>query len=417
VLGGAAGVCLTGPGLISIGVIPALNYGLVQGALAAIAGFTSSGYVANRYFTDDSDGNYDLTLKWITMELFKVYKVKMKTANPKKLEEVEDHLNNDTIYSNEVALLEMFDKKEGLKNFKDSGIGHCTEESQSNILKRIECIEIVHEIRCILATQCFIGVIGLQDSGKTTLINKIWGFVGKTGLFEHTEVPVLYQINRKIHVIDFPGNNSLDYYGKTFSICGAMSNLIIVVVPFTGDISEIVSKEVANVYEVMAGSESCRVIICINKCGYHLQELKAEKKSIDFLKERFSSKLNKHFIQGNNDEKECKIEVKKEHLLITDWNVTEEGKEFGIENVESVKEIIKNYLVELNIINKNHTTELQSAVSPPTTTTTTTTKTTTTTEVKKEHLLITDWNVTEEEKEFGIENVEIVNEIIKNYLS
>jgi hypothetical protein len=38
----------------------------------------------------------------------------------------------------------------------------------------------------------------------------------------------LTQISEKVYVVDFPGSNSLDYHSKTFSICGAMNNLILV---------------------------------------------------------------------------------------------------------------------------------------------------------------------------------------------
>jgi hypothetical protein len=34
----------------------------------------------------------------------------------------------------------------------------------------------------------------------------------------------------------FSGSNSLDNHAKTFSICGAMNNMIILVIPFTGDV-------------------------------------------------------------------------------------------------------------------------------------------------------------------------------------
>ena len=76
-------------------------------------------------------------------------------------------------------------------------------------------------------------------------MNKIWGLKGKTGLFEHTDVPEMHQITSKLNIVDFPGSNSLDYHAKTFSICGAMNNLIIIIVPFTGDVSNIVSGEVS----------------------------------------------------------------------------------------------------------------------------------------------------------------------------
>ena len=116
--------------------------------------------------------------------------------------------------------------------------------------------------------------------------NKVWGLHGKTGLFAHTDVPVMHRITSKVtintfnifeilvilpqkiallpfntcvlntlliqvNVIDFPGSNSLDYHAKTFSICGAMNNLIIVILPFTGDVSALVSEEVAKVFQVI----------------------------------------------------------------------------------------------------------------------------------------------------------------------
>ena len=64
-------------------------------------------------------------------------------------------------------------------------------------------------------------------------------------------------------MVDFPGSNSLDYHSKTFSICGAMNNMVIVVVPFSGDVSEIHSQEIAKVFGVMKGSDSTRVILCM----------------------------------------------------------------------------------------------------------------------------------------------------------
>ena len=103
--------------------------------------------------------------------------------------------------------------------------------------------------------------------GKTTLGNRIWGIGGRTGLFKHTEVPITYQVNNKLYVVDFPGSNSLNDHAKTFSICGAMNNLIIVLIPFTGDISQMVSDELSKVFTVMQGSDSSQVILCINKCG------------------------------------------------------------------------------------------------------------------------------------------------------
>ena len=361
VVGGGAVAYLAGPGLLLVGAVEAVNMG---GAVAAgVAGSAGAGYAANRYFTEAiADRNYVQVLRWITAELFRVYSLAMQEANPRRLEEVSDLRDDDSTYSNEKALLLMFDKEKGIENFNGSGIEGSTEQSKTDLLQRIECIEAVHNIRNILATQCFIGLVGLQDSGKTTLLNKVWGFHGKTGLFSHTDFPVVHQVTRKVHVIDFPGSNSLDYHAKTFSICGAMNNMIIVLVPFSGDVSEAVSSEVAKVFQVMAGSESSRVLVCINKCELYLEKLRQElgKKDspINFMKERYAAKLNEHFNSS------C-IRVKKEHLLFTDWEVSESGRMFGIEGVDEVKEFIKDHLIELNVVGKNDISELEAAVSPP----------------------------------------------------
>ena len=361
VVGGGAVAYLAGPGLLLIGAIEAVNIG---GAMAAgVAGAGGAGYAANRFFTEAiADRNYVQVLKWITAELYKVYSLHMKEINPKRLEEVSDLRDDDSIYSNEKALLLMFNKEKGIENFNGSGIEKSNEKSKMDLLKRIDCIEIVHKIRNILATQCFIGLVGLQDSGKTTLLNKIWGFSQRIGMFSHTDYPVLHQITNKVHIIDFPGSNSLDYHSKTFSICGAMNNMIIVLVPFSGDVSDLVSNEIAKVFEVMAGSESSRVVVCINKCEMYLDKLKKELKDeedpIRFMKERYASKLNEHFTNSY-------IRIKKEHLLFTDWEVSTHGRQFGIEGVEEIKEYIKDHLIELNVINKDDVSELEATVSPP----------------------------------------------------
>ena len=57
--------------------------------------------------------------------------------------------------------------------------------------------------------------------------------------------------------------------------------------------------------------------------------------------------------------------MKREHLLFTDWEVTNEGKMFGIDGVDKIKEIIKQNLVTLNVISNDKRAELESAVSPP----------------------------------------------------
>merc|ERR1712226_747107 len=113
--------------------------------------------------------------------------------------------------------------------------------------------------------------------------------------------------------------------------------------PFTGDVSDIVSRELAKVYEAMIGSESSRIIICVNKTALHLKDMRRELSDygspIDYMKDRYISKLNEHFSDKN-------IQVKKEHIFFTDWKAGQEARDFGIESIEDIKELIKQYLVE-----------------------------------------------------------------------
>ena len=79
-----------------------------------------------------------------------------------------------------------------------------------------------------------------------------------------------------------------------------MNNLLIVVIPYTGDVSEVASREIAKVFGVMAGSDSTQVILCLNKCGYELpnairEELCDKDDPIDFLRSRFASRLNDYY--------------------------------------------------------------------------------------------------------------------------
>jgi len=63
----------------------------------------------------------------------------------------------------------MYNKDEALDNFKEAILEKCRESSQKELLRKIKCTAIVHDIRDILAKQCFIGIVGIQDSGKLCL--------------------------------------------------------------------------------------------------------------------------------------------------------------------------------------------------------------------------------------------------------
>lgn len=188
-------------------------------------------------------------------------------------------------------------------------------------------------------------------AGKTTFLHKVWGIGGPTGQFEHTDVPMVYEVDKRVLVVDFPGTNSLDYHAKTFSICGAMNNLIIVIIPYTGDISQLIGGEIAKAFRVMAGSESSQIILCINKCGYELAEaiqgeLSDKEEPIEFLRQRFASRLNDFYENTGSN-----FTVNKDRIFFTDWVVgdREDISRLGICGVGQIKREIRNYLLSNNI--------------------------------------------------------------------
>ena len=330
---------------------------LTGGAVGAItAGATASSLINERL----TDSNYKVALNFIAEELFKA---QQKYLDGTSKAEITDLLDQESILPKEKALIRLAPNNT-LESFGDCIISKSKKESKVEVMKRIKTIRSVHRIREIFSQQCFIGVVGSQDAGKTTLIRKIWNVGGKSGYFSHTEVPKLYQITQKLLVVDFPGSNSLDYHSKRFSICGSMNNIVIVVIPFSGDVSQIDSQEIAKVFGVMKGSDSTRVILCFNKCGLYLNKLKedlvSQEKPADYLKQVFIDKLNNHY-----EKNEQTLRLSKTDIFFTDWELETnlDSVNFGIVGVEQIKDIITCYLIDYGIYKSSDTDELQRCVS------------------------------------------------------
>ena len=268
---GAVAGLLVGPGLALIGVSSLTSHGIAiaGGALVALSMGATATTLMNEKLTES---NYKNALKWILQELFRSKENTLDGATKTK---VNDLIDKDDTYSQEKATL-LLATDDLLKSFKNCSIEKCTTYSQDEVRKRVKTIRSIHKIREIFSQQCFIGIVSLQDAGKTTLVKKIWGVGGKAGYFSHTDGPKLYQVTQKLLVTDFPGSNSLDYHSETFSICGEMNNMAIVIIPSSGDISETHSQEIAKVYGVMKSSDSAKVVLCVNKGCLYLKQLKEE---------------------------------------------------------------------------------------------------------------------------------------------
>ena len=151
--------------------------------------------------------------------------------------EVRDLKDDPNLFNNEKTITLLFDENMGDQIFPETLLNNCTEASKEVVIERIRMIKKIHEVRKKIATQCFIGIVGPQNSGKSTFINAMWQFNFPTGSSVHTDKPTIRKITETVQVVDYPGNNSLDCHSRTFSICGAMNNLIVINIATSGQFS------------------------------------------------------------------------------------------------------------------------------------------------------------------------------------
>ena len=113
------------------------------------------------------------------------------------VESLESLLTSEKVYKKEKALLMMFsDDCEDLHdNFKGCQLEECIPESKDLLVQRILSVKQVHKIRDILANQCFIGIVGPQNAGKSSLIKYIWSCDVVVGQLKHTTETAAFQVN------------------------------------------------------------------------------------------------------------------------------------------------------------------------------------------------------------------------------
>ena len=87
----------------------------------------------------------------------------------------------------------------------------------------------------------------------------------------------------------------------------------------------------------------------MNKCGYELpgaiaSELADKEEPVEFLKQRFASRMNEHY-EGRD------FSVSKDRIFFTDWEVGDNPnmRELGICGVSRMREEIRGYLVDHGI--------------------------------------------------------------------
>ena len=105
---------------------------------------------------------YHEVLRILVNMLFEKYE----SEEGERIQKISDLKAQDKVYTLEKALLQMYDYGEFKEILKGTQWEKCTTKSMEDIENRIKAIQCVHNIRNLLATQCYIGVVGHQDAGE-----------------------------------------------------------------------------------------------------------------------------------------------------------------------------------------------------------------------------------------------------------
>ena len=134
--------------------------------------------------------------------------------------------------------------------------------------EKVRKIKLVDQVRADYSRQCFIGVIGPQNAGKSTLLNTVFNQNAETGKRKHTLEPTLYPLLNRTYVIDFPGSNALDIPGSVFQTLGEMNNLFIYVMEENGTPNKDIVNYVKTAYAMQLKSgKASKTLFCINQAA------------------------------------------------------------------------------------------------------------------------------------------------------
>ena len=151
----------------------------------------------------------------------------------KEIKKIRRKRNNKKSLLVEQILIQLTGGLEGnLETFLSDSLGKLSAlgfpfAMESGTCNAIRIFKSVHEIRLAYSKQCFVGFVGPQNAGKSTLLNKLFGKAAETGFRTHTAEPTRYNVAENVYAIDFPGLDSLEDHRSRFAQFGQMSNLFI----------------------------------------------------------------------------------------------------------------------------------------------------------------------------------------------
>ena len=167
--------------------------------------------------------------------------------------------------------------------------------------------QTITSIREIYSKQFFVGFVGPQNAGKSTLMNKLFHIDAKTGMLTHTTEMTTYPVAENVFAIDFPGSNSVDIEHKRFfSEFGQLADLFVVVNQYNGSVDATLIENVKAAYSLrrQAGL-STKTLFCLNKCSSFIEEGTGHKFD-EVFKKKFVDVIRKD-VEENDFNQEVKV--------------------------------------------------------------------------------------------------------------
>ena len=261
-------------------------------------------------------------------------------------------------------------------------LSHLTPQSRASVESKLKQLRIINDLRIIYSEQCFIGFVGPQNAGKSTLLNKLFDKRASTGMREHTLEPTRYTVADNIMAIDFPGTDSLQDHKGRFAECGHMNNFFVYVMPYNGTPSESLVENVRMAYSMQkVAGKSAKTVFCINKASREtgtfddvdkkefVDKIREDIKEKDFTNEEGilkkwakegaakASGTSEMYQAIKAENKELKrytlAAISDEDFIFTDWEAGADPVR-GIKGPDEVRRRIQEYLVINKIRTKDN---------------------------------------------------------------